>query len=139
MRTNKRTVLGIGMACGALVAAFATGAWALDVPGLDNLLDGKKSSGPSISELAKGCESGSTSQRAACYRDASSKARKAADLCGKQASDAKGDAKKNFEKCRDEGKRTADVLACIGDGASSGGKIDDLKKTCPAKVAIKAL
>ena len=44
-----------------------------------------------------------------------------------------------FETCQKEGRHTAAVLQCIGDGASQGSKIDDLKKLCPAKVAVKAL
>lgn len=107
---------------------------------LGSLLGGGKSqsSGPSMSDLMKGCEKGSNDQRIACYRDASAKAKTGSDACGKQASSATdGSLKKDFEMCRDEAKRASNVLLCIADGAAKGGKFDDLKKSCPASAGAK--
>ena len=138
--SNRMLSIGVGVA----VLFFCVGpfaARALDLSSAKDMLGGgKKDSGSStsFSDLAKGCEKGSQSQRAACYKDASDKAKTGADLCDKQAAGAKDSgSKKNFEACRDEGKRAASILQCIADGAAQGKKIDDLKKTCPATAGVK--
>lgn len=113
-------------------------AWAIDLPG--GLGGGNgASSGPSLSDLMKGCEKGSNDARAACYNSAASKARTGADACDRQAASAKdAGMKKAFELCRDQGNRSANVLQCIADGAANAGaKIEDLKKTCPATAGVK--